>query len=604
MMRGAKHGFMLERIRASWQRDPYPWVLAVVALLLYAPGAGWGFPAFNDADRLHAWGNDDLVPLAPLADLHNSFIRAKPDWNTAYPWFQYFLLACAYAPYLGFLYLTGQMSRPTESYPFGLHDPVTAFTVLTVIGRSVSLVMAVLVVLGAYLAAKTLFGRSDGLLAGLITMLAYPMTYYARVGSVDIAAMAWMSLSLAAWAWELKKGLSTRSAVVLGVLVGLTVCTKDQMGAALYLPMAFLMIYSLARGPENSLGRWRSRWVGPLVCAASFAITFLLAGGFLVTPERARRHFGLFATMAERAGMAHPRLPATPAGYLAQMQDVGLLLVDVLTWPLLLAAVAGAVLLFRRNRLALALALSPLGYLLLLVPFRFAFIHYLLPLAIPLSGLAAYAITAGWRAGKVARLAVAAVLAAGLGALLLYSLDLTHDMLRDSRCSASAWFAQHTRPGDRVLAFGGRLFQPRYPAAVETQHVEYRKDALPAIIATRPEFIIINPDNTTETRERVEWRRGRYSIHSDYIPEEVYDQLAGGRLGYRLVAQFQSSRLLPWLDRPFLSYPVVNIPIHIYAREDRAAGFPPLTPWSTAPHYPKSFRAREVTRERLREFAR
>lgn len=589
---------MLKRIQDSWQRDPNPWLLAAIALLIYIPGSWWGFPSFSGPEQMHGWGNDDLVPLAPLADLHNTFFEAKPDWNTAYPWFQYFLLACAFGPYLVFLKLTGQMGQPSGVYPYGMQDPIAAFTALTIIGRCVSLAMAVMLVLGVYFTAKALFGRAEGLLAGLIAMLAYPMAYYARVGNVDIAAMAWTSLALAAFAAALMNGLTVRRGVALGVLVALALCTKDQMAAALYLPIPFLCVYAFLRGPEESLGRWKGRWVAPVITTMSFVVTYLLAGGILIAPERARRHFGILEKMSA-AAVSLPRYPASPAGYLAQVQDIGLFLLDVLTWPLCLAALAGAVLLVRRNQRALPFLLAPVGYLLLLVPVRFTFIHYVMPLAIPLSVLAAYAIMAGWRAGKLFRLVAAVACVAGLGTLLLYTADLTYDMLRDSRYSASAWYKEHARPRDRILFFGAKHFQPHYEPSVELIKIEYSAEVLPAITQQRPEFITINPDNTTEKRWRVEWRKGRHSIYSEYVLPEVYAQLVRGELGYRLVAQFQSPRLLPWLDRPFLSYPGVNIPVQIFAREDRAVEFPAVTPWASAPHYPQSYRVHEITPERL-----
>jgi hypothetical protein len=65
------------------------------------------------------------------------------------------------------------------------------------------------------------------------------------------------------------------------------------------------------------------------------------------------------------------------------------------------------------------------------------------------------------------------------------------------------------------------------------------------------------------------------------------------------VAQFQTPRLIPWIDRPFLSYATVNPPIQLYARLDRAGDMPALTAWQTAPHYPRWWRVQELTVERV-----
>jgi hypothetical protein len=70
------------------------------------------------------------------------------------------------------------------------------------------------------------------------------------------------------------------------------------------------------------------------------------------------------------------------------------------------------------------------------------------------------------------------------------------------------------------------------------------------------------------------------------LPDD-FEDLVNGSLGYRLVARFQTPRLMPWLPRPFLSYSTVNPPVQIFARADLAAGMPALEPWRTAPHYPR-----------------
>ena len=86
-------------------------VAATLALVL--PIANWGIPHVNADLRAHAWGNDDQVPLAPLAELHNALVEARSDRNVAYPMFHYLLLGGAYAPYLAALKLGGDLERPS-----------------------------------------------------------------------------------------------------------------------------------------------------------------------------------------------------------------------------------------------------------------------------------------------------------------------------------------------------------------------------------------------------------------------------------------------------------------------------------------------------------
>ncbi len=192
-------------------------VAATLALVL--PIAHWGIPHVNADHRAHAWGNDDQVPLAPLAELHNALVEARPDRNVAYPMFHYLLLGGAYAPYLGALKLGGEFEHPSGEYPFGLADPERAFRVLSWIGRSLSILLALACVAGVYWTARALWSRSAGVFAALAWLLAFPFVYYAPLGNPDGPMLAWTSLGLAATAEVLRRGLTPGRAALLGAFV-------------------------------------------------------------------------------------------------------------------------------------------------------------------------------------------------------------------------------------------------------------------------------------------------------------------------------------------------------------------------------------------------
>jgi hypothetical protein len=137
-------------------RDPLVWLMAAATLALVLPIAHWGIPHVNADPRSHAWGNDDQVPLAPLAELHNALVEAKPGRNVAYPMFHYLLLGGAYAPYLGALKLSCEFEQPSGEYSFGLADPERAFRVLSWIGRSFSILLALACIAGVHWTACTL----------------------------------------------------------------------------------------------------------------------------------------------------------------------------------------------------------------------------------------------------------------------------------------------------------------------------------------------------------------------------------------------------------------------------------------------------------------
>jgi hypothetical protein len=73
------------------------------------------------------------------------------------------------------------------------------------------------------------------------------------------------------------------------------------------------------------------------------------------------------------------------------------------------------------------------------------------------------------------------------------------------------------------------------------------------IMQHRPRFIIIMPD----------WTSPKGGQYPKRFPEEAYQGLVNGSLGYRLAARFKSESLV---TRQILDYPTVNPPIEIYVK--------------------------------------
>jgi hypothetical protein len=574
--------------------------LVVFCLAVYLPGITWGIPAATHAEFVHGWGNDDLVPLPVLAEMDNTFRGAKPDRNIAYPWFHYMLVGCAFGPYLVYLLVSGGLSQPVSAFPFGLTDPTSVFRDLSLIGRAVTLMLALATVLGSYAAGRYLWGKSAGLLAALFTALMFPMAYYARLGNPDVPSLAWTSLALAVVALIVRGGLTPARGAWLGAFVALAFATKSPFGSFVLVGPAVVLLH-LRRGDESRLWRWTGVWVAPCAAAASFLGVYVVASGIPVDPGRFIQHAGK-AVGVLGPGHGHVlRYPPTLSGYADQAQAMIGYLVDVLSWPGLVLAVLGITLAVRRDRASLTLALSSLGFFILVLLARFTRPHYLLPVALPLTLFVGYALARGLRASRPVRLVTGLAACATLGYLLLATVDLTHDMLRDSRYEAGAWLNQQTRPTDRVLFFDPPLRLPPLPAHVQVTQVFHRAEARATVVATRPDFIIVNPDDTNEESQHVEWKFGSHSVYSDYVPADLFRSLVDESIGYRLVAKFQSPRLMPWLDRPFLSYPSVNPPFHVFGRVDRFSDWPRLEPWETAPHNPPYSRVLELTVDLLRE---
>ena len=232
-------------------RDPLLWLVLAATLALLLPIAHWGIPRVTADRRAHAWGNDDQVPLAPLAELHNALVEARPDRNVAYPMLHYLLLGVSYAPYLGSLWLSGDFDKPSGAYPYGLRDPERAFVVLSWIGRSLSILLALACVGGVYWTARTLWDRGAGVFAALCWLLAFPYVYYASLGNPDGPMLAWTSLGLAATAEVLRHGLTPLRAALLGACVACAGATKDQAAANFVLVAPVLLGIHFASGASH-----------------------------------------------------------------------------------------------------------------------------------------------------------------------------------------------------------------------------------------------------------------------------------------------------------------------------------------------------------------
>lgn len=509
-------------------RDRLPILVVILALTIFLPGMGWGIPHANSAERTHAWGNDDEVPLAPLAEMYNTFIAAQPGRNFAYPWFHYFLVASADTPYFAYLYAKGELRHPGGAYPFGLADPVTAFVNLTWIGRAVSMVLGLAVVLGAYYAGRSLWGRRAGLLSGVFAMLLFPVAYYAKLGNLDVPVLGWTSLGLAVCALCLRQGLTVRRGIYLGAFVALAAASKDQsVGSFMFLVPTLLLLQAWTGMPDRLWG-WTSKLAGLAAATLAFVLVYVMASGIPVDPGRYKEHVMHTFELGTTTTGPLLRYPATFAGYIAQGKDLSGYLVDVMSWPLLIAAGVGIALALRRDRRSLLLLLSPLGLFLILIPVRFCKIHYLIPVALPLTFFAAYAFEQGLRARREIRLFAGAA-AAGVAVLMLLQIvDLTHDMLHDSRYAAGIWLDQNTHRGDRIIDFAPDMRNPALRADIHLIKVDRRELSLSTIEEAQPEFLLIIPDDTDQDRNRVEWRYGPHAIHSDYLSEEAYGKLVDG----------------------------------------------------------------------------
>ncbi|MCC7162183.1 MAG: glycosyltransferase family 39 protein [Anaerolineae bacterium] len=549
--------------------------IALVALVLYLPGVWWGAPYATAADRTHAWGVDDETPLGPIGEIAN-LRNPRPERNLGYPLLYSFVVGAAYAPYLGFLWLTGGMTRPGGEYPFGLADPVQSLQLLTWIAHGVTVLMASGTVAAAYLAGSTLWDRRTGVLSALFVMLSFPMFYYARTGNVDVPVLFFTAAALAVFARVLVHGLDVKRAVGLGIFVGCALATKEPSFAS-FLALPLIVLVVELRRASYKVNRLAPKfWQAAAASLVAAFLAFGIGSGLFVDPERYLAHLAFaFGRGAEaNAGQIVwiEAFPHTLEGQIRLGSRIVQYLVDAMTFPGLVLAIVGIVLAARYKRITLFFLLPAVTYLAVLAGLAHtAQLRYLMPVAFTLSFFAAFSL-AWWSRSNTRPVRVMAWLVAG--GVLFYSfligVELTFAMINDSRYAAAVWLARETRPGDRVEYFGYSDHLPPLPLGVTTSPTISSVEAVRAPTsagntisktvegwdARKPEYIILVPD----------FMSAPDAPYSGACPPEIYQGLMSSKYGYEMAAFFQTPRLFPWLPMPQLDYPVVNPPIHIFVR--------------------------------------
>jgi hypothetical protein len=543
--------------------------LGLGAFVLYAPLVGWGLPYATTPDRIKTFATDEILPLEGLAEMRSTFVSAAPDRNLGYPWWHYFVVSAAQAPYLGVLWITGGVSQISPAYPYGLRDPVTALQTLTIIGRLVSVLMGVGIVLASFSFARTLWGDGAGAVAGLLTAVSYLMAYYSRTGNLDVPAFFWSAVALAILAGMTVEGVTIGRAAWFAALAALAVATKEQ-AAALVLPAFFVLTMRRFTGLAGAATPWPAIVVTVLVGLA----VYVAATGMLVDPQRhmAHLHALLFdRDRLSRAAAYFPPVAHTWPGFATIAWQFVRALASMMSLPVLILAAVGFVIAVRRSA----------WHVIWLVPFVATFVffiwlpgivvvRYLLPLTLFVDGFAAAALVS-LRASRF-RPAFVPVLAAVVVFRLLAVLDLSFAQRNDTRYAAADWLRAHYRAGDRLEYFGVTETLPPLDAGVVSRRVMGRQQWVgesghgPAVLKylrdAGPAYLVVVPD----------WTSRPDMPHSADCPPEVYAALLDGSVGYTLAAYFPPVTLWPApLSRPHLDSPSVAPPVRVFVRSGTAS---------------------------------
>lgn len=507
-------------------------VLLGIALFLNFWGITRGLP--NTID----WDPDSIIPLGPL--VYAKELLAGEPWSHKYPAFHFLLLAGSFAPYLGWLRLTGQWHTPSDTYPYGFAQPDLALSTLILIGRGISALMAVGTVWITYHIGKAIFDKIAGLFAGLVLACSPLMIYYAHTGNLDIPYLFWTALALLMFV-RLLQAPAPRWYGLLGVFAALAIATKDQAYALFtFIPPA-LVLFFLRGHLENSARQfWQRAGLG-FLCATA---VYLLASNLVFNLEGWLAHVRYITGPGSDRYQAYER---TLSGYLGLGAHGLIRLIPALNAPVFLCCLSGV--LFARQRKEAGGLLVPFtSYVLtFLCVVMYVYPRFVLPLTLLLVPFGGFVLASLWAMeGRAARSLAGAIAVYSF----LYGSSVDLQFTHDARYQAEQWMATNFPPGTIVGTDAQPAYLPRFPQGVTVVDVKVTPGGVQSAHGANPTYLILS-----EAQYR------RYKTFHLTEPGQKIMALVDKSIGYEIVAAFDDTiddyRLFAFQLLPYASPTII-----------------------------------------------
>lgn len=290
----------------------------------------WGLPALN------AWAFDEIRPAAVLEGLEKQF---SDGWSGPYPPFHYYLLGTLFWPVVW----------AKESGWLAM-DALRQTTLLYLLGRFLSVLLATATVYLVYRCARLLGDRPTAVLSALIAATIPPFVFHAKTINLEAPYLFWFMLSV----FFLLRALDRhrlRDYLGFAAVATLAICTKDQAFAFYVLVPLFLWLdldHHRRRDPDTYGSRWKSLLDRRLVLGALLAVVlFVLVQNLLFNAEGFRRHLWL---ITHRSPSLFKIYEPTLRGYGALILQSMRHLAFALGLPLALAGVWGVAMTLRHPR--------------------------------------------------------------------------------------------------------------------------------------------------------------------------------------------------------------------------------------------------------------
>jgi 4-amino-4-deoxy-L-arabinose transferase-like glycosyltransferase len=455
--------------------------LTVVALLVL------GFGVHVGAAPWRGWVADEVLPADFLPAAQEWFVNG---WAPYYPPLHLYLSSFVASPFLWLAY--GSWLDLAE------YDTQT---VVHVIGRLVSVVMAALTLLIVAIMAGMTIGKRLSFLAPFFLLTGPPFVFYSKTMNLDIPYVFWVSLAVLFFL----RALTTRSLfdhVLLGAVVALAVATKDQaygffIVAALSLGVAsWSDTSSLPSSTARALATLRDvrLWAGATTCL----LVYILVLGVLWNRDGVIEHFALITGR----GSQHFRMFAPTVQGMGELTMATVRLLPPALGPVcaVFAAVGLGVALLRprRYRLLLLLLLLAVGYLVSFVAVvGYVYDRFLLGVALPAALLAAVGFDTALRAIPAPRARRA--LAVGLLMLAIWpAMRLNWRITSDSRLAVEKWMSAATFDDPLVVGSGLPVYLPNLHPY---RHVVDTRPGVEALVEWDADAIVLNEEWLARTGE-------------------------------------------------------------------------------------------------------
>jgi 4-amino-4-deoxy-L-arabinose transferase-like glycosyltransferase len=548
----------------AWlRRHRAPVIVFLLAVIWFLPALWWGLPIRNAKETMVAWAVDELGPWGAANAVLAIVGRPLYDVTPQYPLGHFLVQAIFVWPYYLPHYLATMY--PNAAAKVGIAMPPVSLAVMTLLHRLPSLLMAAGTVAVAYASVRRLAGNAAGLLAAAAVATIGPLMYYARTSNTDAGALFWTALAVAFALPALREGLTVRRAVAVSLCAAIGTATKDQQ-YAFFLGLGLVLLCAHLDDCRRERD-WTGWWHAPLAGVAAGALAYLGISGVVLLPEFFKGHVRFITRVPDPAipqeiltfADAYHSTAATPEGYAQLATNIGAQLVAAIGLPILLLAAAGVVYAARTDRRLLGFLLVPLACLVLgvIVPVRLVLPRYLLPVDFMICVAAGVAFAQARTLGKAQRVMLWTIAAIGVAWNGLRGVDLTYQMLRDSRYEAGAWLERNLQQGDVVGYYGGRVKLPRLPTGIvltpAAGQLELHYRQRPMTTTAAPAFIISIPQLSTE------------SVHEWTVHPATFARLLDPESDYELVLAIQTPALWP---RPLLVASFVNPQVRVFARKD------------------------------------